>query len=111
MGIFLAGMAGLVTALAVTDLAVFIAASVVAGAGQGIAVSATIRGLLHGITLTDRAPIFAAVYLLSYRGAAIPSLISGQLSSTLSLFQIALGYGTLALLSSITTLLTARNPE
>jgi len=81
------------------------------GAGpERIAFSASTRGLLHGSTLTDRAPIFAAIYLLSYSGAAIPSLISGQLSHTLTLNQIATGYGVLALLATLTTLLAARDP-
>jgi MFS family permease len=110
MGIFLAGMVGIVAALSTGNLVGFIAASIVAGAGQGIAVSASIRGLLHGSSVADRAPIFAAIYLLSYSGAAIPSLISGELTHTFSLFQITLGYGVLALLATLITLLAARNP-
>src|SRR5215217_7765590 len=44
------------------------------------------------------APICSSVaaQLPSRRGAAIPSLIAGQLSRSLGLFDIALGYGTLA---------------
>jgi hypothetical protein len=49
-------------------LPLFVAATIVAGAGQGIAISAATRGVL----LADRAPIFAVVYLLSYSSATIP---------------------------------------
>jgi hypothetical protein len=89
----------------------FIVATIVAGAGQGIAISATTRSLLHGTTVADRAPIFSAIYLLSYSGAAIPALITGQLSNTLSLPQIALGYGGLALVATLFTFIAAHNPH
>jgi hypothetical protein len=108
---FLAGWIGIITAIATGTLVVFIPATIVAGASQGIAISAATRGLLDGSTLADRAPIFSAIYLLSYSGAAIPALISGQLSGTFSLPQIALGYGALALVSTLFTVLAARNPS
>jgi MFS family permease len=107
---FLAGMIGIITAIATGTLTLFIAATIVAGASQGIAISAATRSLLHGSTLADRAPIFSAIYLLSYSGAAIPALIAGQLSNTFSLPQIALGYGALALIATLFTLIAARNP-
>jgi MFS family permease len=108
---FLAGMIGIITAIATGTLALFIAATIVAGASQGIAISATTRGLLHGSTLADRPPIFSAIYLLSYSGATIPALIAGQLSNTFSLPQIALGYGALALIATLFTVIAARNPH
>ncbi|SCE67030.1 Predicted arabinose efflux permease, MFS family [Micromonospora coriariae] len=106
---FLAGMIGIITAIATGTLALFIAATIVAGAAQGIAISATTRGLLHGSTLADRAPIFSVIYLLCYSGATIPALIAGQLSHTFSLPQIALGYGALALIATLFTAIAARN--
>lgn len=111
MIIFLAGMVGIITAIATGTLVLFIAATIVAGASQGIAISAATRGLLHGSTLADRAPIFSAVYLLCYSGAAIPALIAGQLSHTFSLPQIALGYSTLAFIATLFTVIAARNPH
>ena len=111
MSIFLAGLAGIITSLSSGSLDLFLAASVTAGAGQGIAVSASIRGLLHASTVTDRSPLFAAIYVLSYSGAAIPSLVSGRMSDTFTLIQIAAGYGILGLLAVTTTILAARNPR
>jgi MFS family permease len=108
---FLAGWIGIITAITTGALPLFIAATIVAGAAQGIAISAATRGLLHGSTLADRAPIFAVIYLLSYSGATIPSLISAQLSNVFSLPQIAFGYGALALLATLFTVTTARNPQ
>jgi len=108
--VFLVGMAGIVGSLASGNLGVFIVASVFAGTGQGIAVSAMIRGILHGSQVSDRGPIFGAIYLLSYCGAAIPSLISGQLSRFLTTFQLALGYGGLAIVATVLVLVFAKNP-
>jgi MFS family permease len=110
MTAFLAGWIGIITAIATDALPLFIAATIVAGAGQGIAISAATRGLLHGSTTADRAPIFVVIYLLCYGGATIPSLISGQLSYTFSLPQIVLGYGAFAFLGTLFTVTAARNP-
>jgi hypothetical protein len=104
-------MIGIVTAIAAGTLVLFIIATIVAGAGQGIAIGAATRGLLHGSAVADRAPIFSAIYLLCYSGAAFPSLISGELSNTFSLPQIAFGYGVLALVATLFTVLGARNPH
>jgi hypothetical protein len=108
---FLAGMVGISTAIAAGTLVLFIIATIVGGAGQGIAISAATRGLLHGSTLAERAPIFSAIYLICYSGAAFPSLISGQLSNAFSLPQIVLGYGGLAIVATLLTVLGARNPH
>src|SRR5262249_60987924 len=79
--------------------------------GQGIRISGATRGLLHGSTLADRAPIFSAIYLVCYGGATFTSLISGKLSNTFSLPQIAVGYGVLALGATLFTVFGARNPH
>lgn len=108
---FLAGMTGITTAIATGTLGLFIAATIVAGASQGIAISAATRGLLHGSTVTERAPIFSVIYLICYSAAAFPSLLAGQLSNTFSLPQITIGYGTLALVATVFTVIAARNPH
>jgi MFS family permease len=111
MTAFLAGWIGIISAITTGALPLFVAATIVAGVGQGVAISAATRGLLHQSDHADRAPIFAVVYLLSYSGATIPSLIAGQLSTTLALPQITLGYGALALIATLFTIIAARNPQ
>jgi hypothetical protein len=73
---FLTGMTGIIAAIATGALVLFFVATVVAGASQGIAISAVTRGLLAGSGVADRAPIFTVVYLLSYCGATIPALVA-----------------------------------
>lgn len=100
----------MITAITTGTLAVFVAATVVAGAAQGVAISAATRGLLHGSALADRAPIFSVIYSLYYRGATVPALIAGQLSHTFTLPQITFGYGALALLGTLVTVIAVRDP-
>jgi MFS family permease len=107
---FLVGWIGLITAIATGALPLFIVATVLAGAGQGIAISAATGALLHGGTSAERAPILAVVYLISYSGATVPSIISAQLSGAFPLPQIALGYSGLALLATMFTALSRTTP-
>jgi len=110
MGTFLIGMIGVIAAIGTGALLLFMASTIVAGASQGIAISAVTRGLLSGSTIDDRAPTFSVIYLISYSGATIPALIAGQLSDVFALPQIVLGYGALALIATMWILLGARNP-
>src|SRR4051795_1644605 len=100
---FLAGWIGLITAIVTGTLPLFITATIVSGAAQGIAISAATRGLLYGSTVADRAPIFAVIYLLCYSGATIPSLIAARLTNALSLPHITLGYVALAVIATVFT--------
>jgi MFS family permease len=108
---FLIGMLGTVAAMTTAMLGALIAATLLAGASQGVAISAATRALLEGSTTADRAATFSVIYLLSYSGATIPALIAGELSGILSLPQIAVGYGALALAATVVTLVAARNPS
>ena len=111
MAVFLVGMIGVIAAIATGTLPLFIVSTILAGAAQGVAISAATRGLLAGSSIDDRAPTFSVVYLISYSGATIPALIAGQLSNILSLSQIVLGYGAFALIATVWTLIGARNPH
>ncbi|WP_307610287.1 MFS transporter [Pseudarthrobacter sp. W1I19] len=108
---FFVGMIGVVAAIATGTLMLFIAATLVAGASQGVAISATTRNLLHGSNLADRAPTFSVIYLLSYSGATIPALVAGHLSDSFSIPQIALGYSAFAFVATVLALVVARNPN
>ncbi|GAA4150037.1 MFS transporter [Leifsonia shinshuensis] len=110
MAAFLLGWAGLITANATGALPLFLVATIVAGVGQGIAISAVTHGLVSGSNITERAAIFTVIFLLSYTGATIPSLIAGKLSAVVSVPQIAVGYAVLALIGTAYTTAFAKNP-
>jgi hypothetical protein len=58
----------------------------------------------------QRAGLLALIYAISYTGSAVPSLIAGQASRTVSLPTITAGYAILAGIVWLGTLLAARNP-
>lgn len=110
MVVFLVAVVGVLLSLKARMVLPFLIASAFAGAAQGATLAGSIRALFAGGVPAERAGVFSVVYATCYAGAAIPSLIAGQLSRTLSLFQIATGYGILAALGCFITLLAARDP-
>jgi hypothetical protein len=110
MTVFVGGMNSAAAGIYNGNLAVFIVATIVAGMGQGIAVSAATRGLLEGAGVADRAPIFSTIYLLCYGGATVLSLSAGTLSARLPLPWVALGYGALAAAAALFTILGTCQP-
>jgi MFS family permease len=109
--VFFGGVVAILLSLHGGAVVPFIIASAVAGAAQGVTFAGSMRALLAHATAAERAGVLSAIYLISYGGAAIPGLIAGQLSRSLSLFDIALGYGALATLACGITLVTAREPR
>jgi len=108
VAIFFVGILGILAA-ALTGAGIgFIVASVVAGFGQGLIFAHTMRRLLPPTPAHETAGLLAVVYAISYLGAAIPALIAGQLSRLLPLIDITAGYGVLALLAVILTLVATR---
>lgn len=111
MGAVTLAAAGLITAISLESAALFVAAGAVGGIGMGVATSATLRALLPEAGPGERAGLLALVYVVSYVGAAVPSLIAGQLSRSVSLLGITIGYSGLALVAFVIALATARNPQ
>jgi MFS family permease len=110
MGAFLLAVLTLLASLRLGAIAPFLIASAIAGAAQGATFAGSLRALLAETSPAERAGLLAIVYATAYSGAAIPAVIAGQLARTLSLFQIALGYGALAALACAITLAAATNP-
>jgi MFS family permease len=111
MLVFFLAVVVILVSLRLGSIALFLVASAIAGTAQGGTFAASMRSLLAHADPTERAGLLSAIYLISYGGAAIPGVIAGQLSRTLSLFEIAIGYGVLAGLACIVTLSAARDPE
>lgn len=100
IAVWLVGLWAVLASLVAGSVVAFIGFTVLAGAGQGVAVAASMRSLLHGVTLMDRAPVMSATYLISYGGAMTASLVAGQLSKVLDIVPIAMGYGVLGALGA-----------
>lgn len=111
MALFLVAVIVILASIHVGSIAPFLIASLVAGGAQGATFAGSLRALLAQTTPAQRAGLLAVVYAISYSGAAIPAVVAGQLARTLSLFEIALGYGALAAVACAFTLLRAKNPE
>ena len=99
--VFALATIGIVIGLHTGTVVTVIACGVVASIAQGAAFTGSMRGLLARTSPAERAGLMSTVYLFSYTGAAVPSLISGRLSTTLPLDQIALGYAGLAIIAVI----------
>jgi MFS family permease len=99
-----AACGGLIGAIAVGSAALFIAAGVVGGLGQGAAMAGSMRALLPTAAPAERAGLLSLVYATSYLGAAIPSLVAGRLSRAVGLFDITIGYGVLVLVALVVVL-------
>lgn len=105
------GLIAAYAALRAEDVVVFIVCSAVAGTGQGMANSATIRGLLHNTSITDRAPVLAAIYTVCYLSAMAAALVSAPLSVVYSLDWIAGAFCIFSVVAAAATLVAARNPK
>lgn len=111
MVLFAVGTCGLLLSLWQQQVVGFLLFGLVAGLGQGIAASASIRGILFGSLAEDRASLLSAVYLISYASAMTATLIAGQVSRVISLLQLTVGYAVLAVVAMVVTLIWARDPE
>ncbi|GAA1204442.1 MFS transporter [Prauserella alba] len=106
--VFALAVAGVVLGLRTGTVTAVIVCGIVAGAAQGAAFTGSVRGLLQRIGPAERAGLMSTVYLFSYGGAAVPSLISGRLTATgMPLRTISLGYAALAVLAAVVVLLAS----
>jgi len=110
MALFVLALIGIVASLYAGAILPFIIASLIVGIAQGAASTGGIRALLAHAQPEERAGLLSTIYLISYSGAAIPGIIAGELTSTLDLFQIALGYAALGIIASSVAIIAARDP-
>jgi MFS family permease len=109
--VLVVGTAMFLTALAVTSLPLFVAASVVAGSGFGAGFLGALRSLTQLVRPHERAGLLSAVYVVSYLAFSIPALAAGLLITRIGLRDTALYYGgfvAVAAVASLTIGLAAR---
>ncbi len=101
---------GILLSLKNGTMSLFLASSVAAGTAQGAVLTGSIRSLLRNVSPQERAGVLSLIYATSYTGAAVPSLIAGELSHVTDLFHIALFYAGLAVCACVIIVAFARNP-
>ncbi|WP_220456729.1 MFS transporter [Changpingibacter yushuensis] len=106
LGVFVVAALIAVLALHVGVIGPFLAASFLAGIALGAVSAAGLATLLQCTAAADRAGLMATVYLISYSGAAVPSLIACQLAKTVEVSDIATGYAVLVTVAALTAALT-----
>ena len=111
MSIIVLAVLGLIGAIVSENAVLFLVAGVLGGIGGGAANSGSARALLAEATSGERAGVLTVVYAISYAGAAVPSLIAGQLARTLSLLALTIGFACLAALGWLFVIILARNPK
>lgn len=105
---FVVATAGILTALTAGQIGWFLVASALAGIAQGMANAGGMRTVLAHAAVSDRAGLLATIYLISYTGAALPGLVAGRLTTSVTPEHIALGYGALVLVASLVAVVTLR---
>lgn len=96
---------GLLVCMKLGVLLPYLIMSVLAGIAQGGVLSGSIQSMVQGLAKEQRANVLSVIYVTSYIGAAVPTLIAGHYSESFSLFQVACGYGALAILGSIVVII------
>ncbi|GGW93807.1 MFS transporter [Alteromonas halophila] len=110
MTVFTFAVIGIIASMKLSSVTMFIVASAIAGAAQGAVLTGSVRVLMTDVRQQDRAGVLSLIFATSYTGAAIPSLIAGQLSKFISLFELSLFYAGLAIVVWLVTICFAKDP-
>ena len=89
---FLVGAVGAASALRMGVIAPFLFASYLVGIASGMVSAGGIGILLRRTKSSDRAGMLATIYLICYGGQVLPGLVSSQLSRSVGVPNIILGY-------------------
>lgn len=80
-------------ALAAGSLPAYLVAVAVTGSGFGTAFFGVVSSLAPHIPATQRADVFAVIFLVSYLAFGVPTVVAGLLVQLIGLTQVTFGYG------------------
>lgn len=80
-------------ALGVESLPFYLIAAAVTGMGFGTAFSGVVASLAPRIPATQRADVFAVLYVLAYLAFGVPAVVAGALVGVVGLEAVCVGYG------------------
>lgn len=104
-GTLAAGAVLFVIGIAVTSLALFVVAAVIAGGGFGAAFLGALRAVTQLAQSHERAGLLSAVYIVSYVAFSVPAVVAGVLITHIGLRTTTLGYGVLVLVVTLAAVL------
>lgn len=104
MSLLVAGMAATIGALAAGSVALYLAATVVAGVGFGAGFLGVLRTLLPQAAPHERAGLLSAIYVVSYLSHSIPAVAAGAVAGAAGLVPTAIGYAGAVLLLALLVL-------
>nr|WP_280909669.1 MFS transporter [Leucobacter exalbidus] len=103
------GTALSIVALAAGSLPAYLVAVAVTGSGFGTAFFGVVSSLAPHIPASQRADVFAVIFLVSYLAFGIPTVIAGALVPTFGLTPVSYGYGAVVIVLAATAcILTMR---
>lgn len=98
------GTGVVVLAVATTSLVVFVAGTVVAGAGFGPAFLGAFRSVSQLAADHERAALISAIFVVSYLAFSVPAVVAGVLIAVAGLAPTALGYAAVVAVVGTATL-------
>ena len=99
-------------ALALGSLPLYLVTVSITGAGFGTAFFGVVRALSPHIPATQRADVFAVIFLVSYIAFGVPTVLAGLLVQVFGLNPVSYGYGILvALLAGTACVLQMRQRQ
>ena len=102
--ILAAGTGLFLLSLGWSSIALFVAASIIAGAGFGSAFLGALRSVSKLAEPHQRAALVSAVYVVSYVAFSVPALVAGLLITHIGLKDTSFGYGGFVALVAVGTL-------
>jgi MFS family permease len=103
-----AGTGLFLVAIGSSSIAVFVVASIVAGAGFGSAFLGALRSVTQLAEPHQRAALLSAVYVVSYVAFSVPALVAGLVTTHIGLRDTSLGYGGFVALVSLSAMALER---
>ncbi|MEB2528803.1 MFS transporter [Kocuria rosea] len=92
MATVVAGMGTTVAALMLESVALYFAATVIAGVGFGTGFLGVLRTLLPQAAPQERAGLLSAIYVVSYMSTSVPAVVAGALVGRFGLIPTEIGY-------------------
>lgn len=111
MTLFLLGVAVMIFTLFEGAAFPFLAVSAFVGASWGLAYTGSLQSMVQSTGQMERAGVLSTACLISYGGAAVPSMAVGSLGSSFSLYEIAIGYGVLVFVAWLLACMLSKGNE